>query len=300
MAIISNQPNKEYYEYYCEKTGDRNIFKKPEFIIEQPLYRYRSNLDYALEEIRTELVHISDAEKMNDPFDSTYAMDEADFLEKKVFIQIIVTLIGPYLSEKEKAEVSTLFKNRASERITIVQFVDELCTVVNKPKSFFLHFLRAAYGDKLPRNGYGYKIASFSETKKSIPMWAYYANQHEGLCLEYDVSHLDNSEKNKELREAFCKVHYSNFRPKDLFSDYSLVVKSTEWSHEHEWRLICKNETDFISVPCLTGVYLGMRFDYKKIEDVVEAIKSKARNINLYICQPNSTEYYLHFLKILI
>ena len=42
MAIISNQPNKDYYEAYCTQMGNINIFKKPEFMLAfSEINRYR-------------------------------------------------------------------------------------------------------------------------------------------------------------------------------------------------------------------------------------------------------------------
>lgn len=36
------------------------------------------------------------------------------------------------------------------------------------------------------------KIASLSENNTNIPMWKHYADNHKGLCIEYDISNFNH------------------------------------------------------------------------------------------------------------
>lgn len=51
----------------------------PKLKAEIPLYQYRSNIDYIVDEIKNEHIFLSDIDLLNDPFDSSYAysFDEA-------------------------------------------------------------------------------------------------------------------------------------------------------------------------------------------------------------------------------
>ena len=147
-----------------------------------------------------------------------------------------------------------------------------------------------------------YKIACFSENKDSIPMWAYYANNHQGICLEYDVQSLTGD--NAKLKEAFCKVHYSEYRPRDIDVDdgrnRALIVKGSQWAHEHEWRLICKPKGNFVDLPCLSAVYLGVNFleddnAEEKLDKLIKAIKKCGRDIKLYAGMADPEKYALMF-----
>lgn len=89
-------------------------------------------------------------------------------------------------------------------------------------------------------------ICCFSEHDNSLLMWAHYANDHRGLCVEYDLL-----ETNKQLHFTPIPVIYSNQRVSfdsldatsieqyatKLLID-SLTTKSPEWSYEKEWRII--------------------------------------------------------------
>jgi hypothetical protein len=48
MTKISDESHNRGYECYLELLGKGRFFHKPEFIIEQPLYRYRGSIDYAI------------------------------------------------------------------------------------------------------------------------------------------------------------------------------------------------------------------------------------------------------------
>ena len=73
------------------------------------------------------------------------------------------------------------------------------------------------------------------------------------------------------------KVHYSPVRS-DLQhsvqdkSEYNfLVSKADVWAHEHEWRLICETEEEYLPFDCVSKVFLGVNFD-KEMKSYQEAV----------------------------
>lgn len=89
-------------------------------------------------------------------------------------------------------------------------------------------------------------ISCLSESDDSLLMWAHYANNHRGMCVEYDLTEI-----NRQLLFTPVPIIYSDERVcyKTLNSDTaetdavallirSLTSKSEEWSYEHEWRII--------------------------------------------------------------
>ena len=87
-------------------------------------------------------------------------------------------------------------------------------------------------------------IACLSEAYDSLLMWAHYANDHRGMCVEYELL-----EFNRQLGFSPVPVVYSDERVsihtietlerdiQGLFVE-SLTSKSPEWSYEKEWRII--------------------------------------------------------------
>lgn len=94
------------------------------------------------------------------------------------------------------------------------------------------------------RSGMG--VVCLSESDESLLMWAHYANNHHGMCVEYDLMEI-----NKQLNFTPVPIIYSNERvcfntlnPDTAGNDSvalflrSITSKSEEWSYEHEWRII--------------------------------------------------------------
>lgn len=94
-------------------------------------------------------------------------------------------------------------------------------------------------------------VACLSESYNSLLMWAHYANNHCGMCVEYELL-----ETNKQLKYSPIPIVYSNERAcfRNLNSNSSekeatklcleaITSKSAEWSYEKEWRIVQGQET---------------------------------------------------------
>ena len=153
-------------------------------------------------------------------------------------------------------------------------------------------------------------IKCFSEDYRSNLMWAHYADNHKGICVEYDLSLLDW--KNDIWRHIF-PVLYENDRPFsaeavlkicdsqnwlnfDIFqnaypSEASILndalimylFKGTEWEREKEWRIIyskyqlyCNSGNgvidNMIAFDCATAIYLGQRIDPEVRSNIAEIV----------------------------
>ena len=89
-------------------------------------------------------------------------------------------------------------------------------------------------------------ITCLSELDDSLLMWAHYANNHRGMCVEYELMEI-----NRQLKFTPIPIVYSEDRacigslnPDTVERDTtkvfleSLTAKSSEWSYEKEWRII--------------------------------------------------------------
>jgi hypothetical protein len=100
-------------------------------------------------------------------------------------------------------------------------------------------------------------VGCFSRTKDSLPMWAYYTNNHTGFCVEYRVQNALFLYKVLYEKERVVSATLLSFFLQHLFEaqaknlsdtpvlDYyyeaiklSFAVKHTSWRHEKEFRLI--------------------------------------------------------------
>ncbi len=146
------------------------------------------------------------------------------------------------------------------------------------------------------------RICCFSEDYNSILMWSHYGGDHTGVCLEYDIYSLDPK---KDIgRGRLFPVLYLK-TPKDmthrLDTDreqvrgvallHTSLIKSIEWSYEHEWRLVCSlddNKAAF-PLPKLTTIYIGYRMDDKMRDAII--VEAKKQGICVKKMYPNFGKY---------
>ncbi len=89
-------------------------------------------------------------------------------------------------------------------------------------------------------------VSCFCEENDSLLMWAHYANNNKGICVEYELLRF-----NSELSFTPVPVIYTDSRPclqsinlenpeNDAVSFLidGLTTKATKWAYEKEWRII--------------------------------------------------------------
>ncbi len=159
-------------------------------------------------------------------------------------------------------------------------------------------------------------VACFSEKCDSLLMWAHYADNHQGMCVEYDLVKMV-----KELNLAPIPVIYSNERvilnklnPSTVYQDAhakvieGLTTKSLDWSYENEWRVIHDKDAyealwDYdnngVSLDMIkpTSITLGCE---ARMEFEIEVKKyCKESKINLYKMEKDAVSYKLNKKPIL-
>lgn len=105
-------------------------------------------------------------------------------------------------------------------------------------------------------------IICFTQSPNNMPMWAHYANEHKGYCVEYEVDkcsnlypvfYLDNRAKAQTL---FVEFIYNFFRKEAEKKDrikllkhimFLNAFKDKSWESEREIRAIFMNSSDGIS-----------------------------------------------------
>lgn len=177
------------------------------------LYKYYSDKPRNLEAVKNNKMWYSAPCDFNDVFDCDLAIDE-----KEIFNSVL-----QMVPDKRGIRTgSPIWKQLKG-------------TVNQKIREFQAEFeeLRTKMG-----------IACLSEAYDSLLMWAHYANNHRGMCVEYELL-----EFNRQLGFSPVPVVYSDERVsihtietlerdiQGLFVE-SLTSKSPEWSYEKEWRII--------------------------------------------------------------
>ena len=175
---------------------------------------------------------------------------------------------------------------------------------------------------RLLRDTFGYMrmttgITCLSESYDSLLMWAHYANNHSGICVEYELMQI-----NKQLGFSPVPVIYSDERAcfRSINQDTvevdttrafieNLTSKAPEWSYEREWRIIrdsgaCGDNWDnekkgaLLDMICPKSVILGcmVKADFEKI---VRKYCEEYR-VNLYKMEKDLDSYRLKRSPVLL
>ena len=274
----------------------------------KPLYRYRGNIDYAVDEILDSYIYLEDVEKLNDPFDSSYFVPfEKAKREKQLGKLLLMGCIfikdNPYYQKiEEQMEKNGMYEDYIVTEDFFAFLEEEIKKYgLNYSANLMMKFYYENVFSSIHHN-FGYS-ASFSERHDSILMWSYYSNSHKGVCLEYDLSSVDgNTEEEKSILRSLKKVWYSSERYEDREGKFTPFVKAQEWAHEQEWRLYNRSSGGKVYFPYLKAVYLGMNLPIysDEAEKIINAIKENGSNITLYKCYPDHNTYQIKENKIIL
>lgn len=175
------------------------------------LYKYYSDTDLNLETVKANKMWYSSPCNFNDVFDCDISIDE-----KEIFNCVL-----------------KMFPNKKPIRPGSPAWRELRGTMQQQ-----LKVLKADFGALRETTG----ISCLSESDESLLMWAHYANNHCGMCVEYDLMEI-----NKQLGFTPVPIIYSDDRvcfrslqtetvEKDSMGIFiqSITTKSSEWSYEKE------------------------------------------------------------------
>lgn len=284
------------------------------------LYKYYSNIEYAIESIKNDEIYFSLSDSFNDIYDCKI-VNAGEMLDVnlKGDIDIILVFVDKILlkcegffmdffsQNKDINEMNKMFRNKVSNNKTTPQ--DYLKFVYNfseQKESFesFFAMIKKSYIKRQPIISLTKRVTCFSEVNDSILMWSYYADKHQGVCLEYDPILLnDGNDEHVTILNAIQKVQYSEKQYNSVGSLNSMedintifFSKALCWSHEQEWRIVLNENIEKLRFPCLTGVYLGANFDNsEKYCDIVRSVIGKDRYVALYDAVVDREEYKIRF-----
>ena len=137
-----------------------------------------------------------------------------------------------------------------------------------------------------------YRILSLSKNPLIPTMWAYYADNYQGLCLGFKT---DNNFSNIQ------EVNYYNEQDAIIFGDNfgeeDLLKKGTAWKHEEEWRILQNDlEKEYFEYgDDLICIIFGHKISpkiRKKIEKVIP------NGVQIFTVKPDCSKFCLYLENI--
>lgn len=280
------------------------------------LYKYFSDTEHSINNIKNSVLWFSSPKFYNDPYDSLIQryFSFGKFLIENDIMALLISEIDidrPYLIDFK----NKLFINTQRVRDTVSDFLGYLTTlnnsVVGKDKRLIQSLIEKIEGmrigiyDDTIFNCFFEKlyISCFSELKDNILMWSHYTNSSSGFCVEYDIENFL-----KEAGIEGIKIVPVIYQP-NLFSYQKyrkcnspipqIIVKNECWKYEIEWRMTCSGNPGEKGIkkcsPKITKIILGSNFNYSEDNKIKDELMMfvKDRKIDLYRMKPEENTFRL-------
>jgi len=248
------------------------------------IYKYRAvnpEDHVSIDRLRDTLVRsklwLSSSEAFNDPFDMSTKVDISRDGKKKreMFYKIAKGIELKYNDRK--------------------RFTREMML---KPHSEMEEVLQNTFEDSINKIG----VFSFAGDPRSILMWSHYADNHRGICIQFE-----SARDPQVVFRAVVPVQYTNEYPRvEYTSNYKeslrkvLLNKHEGWSYEKEERIILYDKANTylsFSPDAITSVIFGCKAS-KDIIDAVsdlldERLSSGKPAVKLYRAIQHKSQYKL-------
>ncbi len=242
------------------------------------LYRYHAINDYLFAQLDKSELWFSRPSRFNDPFDCRVKFNFGSTDEE---------------IERSRQNLIKLVEGNGFEQLFNLSEGQDI-----QPETWdelLNQFIHTFYNERIA-------ICCLSEIPDSILLWSHYANNHQGVCLEYHV------QKHGFLHKELLPVNYYKEYPLvNMFefegTFYSLVMqnvvsKAWDWDYEYEWRAVVVDDE---------GLYPVDREDLRKVifgvntpkEDEDKLIKHLLEhgydNVEIHKAVMNESKYEILF-----
>jgi hypothetical protein len=208
------------------------------------VFRYRTDNDFTLDEIKESYIYFQKRELLNDPFDST-----PDLIDlKNINVEKLYLAFEKLVGKEKKEFIAKKISNKQMEQTVR----DSIPNFINK-----------------------HGIACFSMLPGiNMPLLANYANNHKGLYFQYNIE-LDSDffkgirlmNYQKELKKISIELLENE---EDIFKIFYL--KQENWNYEQELRLVKEDFGKYyINRKALRNIICGYNCSEEYIDKVIKA-----------------------------
>jgi hypothetical protein len=293
VRLLSSPNNSDW-----DRAQELKLSKMPSH-----LFRYRGPTKYAIEGLINKSVWLSRASEFNDLFDTSATVDahrllnhvsQEDLAEGKLGLPPEVMALLPadapgFIEAMDAALVKAIEMEHGAE-------------TAKKAVGFFTNFTKKQgieMGTRLSEfTQAATKVACFCEVHDDARMWAFYADDHKGFCVEYPFVALPRDDLRLRWMmpviykpEAFSVsdlIMGTGRKPNPFAAYLTAMHKLAKWDYEQEWRMIDAVGDNApgrqILLPTPSRIFLGHRITDAN-RTFIEAI-AKDQGIGLFEMVP--------------
>jgi hypothetical protein len=226
------------------------------------LYKYFSKAKYAECIFRHNELYFRNPKTFNDPFDCNPMLTSKRDFNEEDYVKFACQECPD--NERQSCEVQA---GKIYPTIDKNQKIKEFNEIIKKDLERSINEIR---------------VLCLSENYNDILMWSHYADGHRGFVLQFDTNALLNNFKPDRPEQVIYppKRSYPSLKEynENNFTHMLLIAKSSQWTYEHEWRILKHVETEEeleeegklypFEKGLITGIILGCKMtpqDKKKI-----------------------------------
>lgn len=240
------------------------------------LYKYKAFNNYLLQELCGSESHFASPSAFNDPLDSKPSINDDITLPDKE--HLLRVLYREYKPNKDPEAVLGNFCYLASENT---------------------HEARARYDsfvttdiERMLRHEIGQRGVLALAARWNCPlMWSHYAQQHQGLCLEFSTQESVarnlmqvryGADRSIPLSALYAWKVDNAVGARELVLNLAFLSKAKAWEYEREWRILAAKPGS-LSVPLrLRGIHFGERCSPAIQTVIVKALHDAHPNVTFY------------------
>lgn len=249
-------------------------------------YKFRAldpNDARSIAKLRTLLVEsrlwMSHHESFNDPFDMK--------------AQVVLEGTARQMEDRFKALIADRSGARRQERREMLR------NIMSRSRADIEATLQTTFRESAGAAG----ICSFAGDPRSILMWTHYAQNHEGVCLQFEFAGDPRTFAWAQEVKYAAEYPRINYVDTSTFGDQLYTVltrKHSGWSYEKEWRIVHLAGANTLlpfRAESLSGLIMGCRATDQHRSAVkallAERINAKLPQVRLYRAEQHPSAYEL-------
>lgn len=258
----------------------------------EKLYKYQTFNSYALRLLCEAEVYYANPKQFNDPLDCdpTITADVDTKTLARLCLEMGVAALG-------KDHAVTLLNNN---RRMSAHYGEQ----IEPPdvEKYYRHSLKCDINRFLSTEMEKQGVLSLAGNWSCPLMWSHYADEHRGICIEYDLKEHHFCDLRKVSYKAPRSIKASDLvawklngcaEAADRVRSTFFFAKASEWQYENEWRDINKSNGAYNAPSMISAVYFGLRCDSAVITSIVKTLSNASHPVDFYQIRPVTDSFQL-------
>jgi hypothetical protein len=257
-------------------------------IVPDKLYKYKSFNVFTLRMLTQNVIYYADPTSFNDPLDC----------KPEIHVDVDNASLERLCHKLIEIDADIATADSSICRFREISYHN--CTNDNERGNLYKLNLTGQIREQLYSIMKKKGVFALGENWNCPLMWSHYADEHKGICFEYDISNsVIEAPKRVEYDGMRCVLtsdlidwlFYDSDASKNKVEHTYFATKAGQWKYEREWRFI-EDAAGEISVPFLiSAIYFGMRCDPAVITTIIKLMAGT--DVKFYKAYPHNDSFEL-------